>query len=312
MLYNYLNRRCHVGKKRSYTDGELAIAVRGAVSIRQVLVHLGLSPNGGGSYAMVKKHINRLNLNTSHFIGRGHLRGKTHSWNYKYSLEEMLVKNSTLSRGTLKKRLIKEGLLEEECSICGLPNEWRGKKLVMILDHKNGIKNDNSIENLRLVCPNCNSQLNTFSGRNKWTPENEKGEVIDPATYTPPSGLKKKDGKKHKCKHCGRKYFRNYRDQRFCSEKCYHDYLNTLPKCRYESCGKPFEPSGNKKKFCSSKCYHAYNFGRPNESARKIVNRPSKGELQKMIAKMTWCAIGRRYGVSDNAIRKWARSYGLL
>lgn len=50
--------------------------------------------------------------------------------------------------------------------MCGLGNNWNGKPLVLILDHINGIYNDNRIENLRLLCPNCNSQTDTFAGRN--------------------------------------------------------------------------------------------------------------------------------------------------
>ena len=44
---------------------------------------------------------------------------------------------------------------------------WNGKPLVLILDHINGNAEDNRYENLRFVCPNCNSQLPTFTGRNK-------------------------------------------------------------------------------------------------------------------------------------------------
>lgn len=81
-------------------------------------------------------------------------------------LEEVLVENSTYHRGCLKRRLINEGVLENKCDICGLLPKWNNKLLVMVIDHINGINNDNRIENLRLLCPNCNSQTDTFSGRN--------------------------------------------------------------------------------------------------------------------------------------------------
>ena len=70
------------------------------------------------------------------------------------------------SRKDVKRRALKLGLLKEECAICGRGPEWRSMRLVLVLDHINGVNNDNRIENLRLVCPNCNSQLPTFSGRN--------------------------------------------------------------------------------------------------------------------------------------------------
>jgi 5-methylcytosine-specific restriction endonuclease McrA len=50
--------------------------------------------------------------------------------------------------------------------LCGQQPMWNGKQLVLILDHINGINNDNRLENLRLLCPNCNSQTPTFAGRN--------------------------------------------------------------------------------------------------------------------------------------------------
>lgn len=55
--------------------------------------------------------------------------------------------------------------MEYRCSICGNTGEWNSKKLVLQLDHINGIHNDNRIENLRLLCPNCHSQTDTFCGK---------------------------------------------------------------------------------------------------------------------------------------------------
>lgn len=82
-------------------------------------------------------------------------------------LEEVLVENSTYSRYNLKRRLMKSGLIENKCSNCSLPPVWAGKSLTMVLDHINGKNDDNRLENLRLLCPNCNSQTPTFAGRNR-------------------------------------------------------------------------------------------------------------------------------------------------
>jgi 5-methylcytosine-specific restriction endonuclease McrA len=69
------------------------------------------------------------------------------------------------NRTHIKTRLIRAGLLENRCGECGL-SEWRGKPLSVHIDHINGVKNDNRLENLRMLCPNCHSQTETYSGKN--------------------------------------------------------------------------------------------------------------------------------------------------
>jgi len=153
-----------------------------------------------------------------------------------------MTKNSSYGRGPLKKRLLKNGMLKNECYICGIKNEWNGKSLVMVLDHINGINDDNRLENLRMLCPNCNSQQDTFCGRRlkKSIPISQRG----------------------KCEECGIPIYKN-------AKRC-------------------------------KKCYGI--------NLRKI-QRPCKEELEKMINTMTWVEMGKKYGISDNAVKKWARDY---
>jgi hypothetical protein len=152
---------------RRYTDQDIIEAARSSFSIAQVLRILHLSPTGC-NYRGIHTHFSRLGLDTSHFTGQGHLRGKTHSWTPKRPLADILVKNSTYRDNTkLKRRLLKEGLLVNRCYDCGLEPLWQGRLLVMVLDHINGDPFDYRIENLRLLCPNCNSQQLTFAGKNK-------------------------------------------------------------------------------------------------------------------------------------------------
>jgi hypothetical protein len=85
-----------------------------------------------------------------------------------YSLEDILVENSNYGSQHLKQKLLSKNILENKCHTCNNKGEWCGKKLSLQLDHINGINNDNRLENLRLLCPNCHSQTETFSGkRNK-------------------------------------------------------------------------------------------------------------------------------------------------
>lgn len=154
-------------RARSYTDEAIANAVRSSFSIAQVLKKLRLSPTGG-NYKGIQGHFKRLGLDASHFTGQGHLRGKSHCWTASRPLPEILIKESTyLGSSHLKARLLKEGLLIPHCYECGAPPVWRDRPLVLVLDHINGDRSDHRLENLRLLCPNCNSQQTTFAGKNR-------------------------------------------------------------------------------------------------------------------------------------------------
>jgi hypothetical protein len=153
---------------RKYTDQQFIDAVKNNFSVRNVLKELGVAPTGG-SYKLFYSRVKKLNLTINHFTGQGHLKNKTHNWSVKTPIEEVLVEDSTYSNTSfLNKRLIKEGLLEEKCSIpeCGI-TEWQGQKISLHLDHINGNNTDNRIKNLRLLCPNCHSLTPTYCGRNK-------------------------------------------------------------------------------------------------------------------------------------------------
>lgn len=93
--------------------------------------------------------------------------GKLKIWEDKYPNEKIFVENSTYRRAGIKERILKYKMFEYKCSICCSPPEWLGKPMVLILDHINGVNNDNRIENLRFVCSNCDSQLPTYKSKNR-------------------------------------------------------------------------------------------------------------------------------------------------
>jgi hypothetical protein len=146
---------------RTWTDTNLINAVQSESSIAGVLRKLNLRPVGG-NYQSIKNHIKRLNLNTGHWTGQGWRKGSTNAVRKARPLDEVLVANSpTTATWHLRNRLINAGLLEARCSQCFIV-DWQGQPLSLHLDHTNGDRTDNRIDNLRLLCPNCHSQTPTY------------------------------------------------------------------------------------------------------------------------------------------------------
>ena len=146
---------------RSWTTDELRVAVRDSRSVAEVLRRLGYTPNGG-MHRYIKAQIRMDGLDTSHFLGQSWSRGRSFPQGQRARpLQEILVEGSTYSSGALRKRLIAAGLKQARCEACGI-TEWRGERLTLELDHINGEPTDNRLENLRILCPNCHSQTDTW------------------------------------------------------------------------------------------------------------------------------------------------------
>lgn len=145
-----------------WTDEEFIEAVKNNTSIAGVVRSFGLSPKQGHYNRAFHKTRKRLNVEISHFkspsIGR----------KIESKFEDVFCENSSyVWSSNLRKKLLKLGLIEDKCSACGLANTWNGKPITLQLDHINGINDDNRLENLRLLCPNCHSQTSTYGGRNQ-------------------------------------------------------------------------------------------------------------------------------------------------
>jgi hypothetical protein len=152
-----------MNNRYTYSEQELREAVKTSTSIRQVLEKLNIVP-AGGNYQTTNRRIEKLNINTKHFTGQAWNKGKVIG--PKRDIKEYLSNEFPILSHKLKKRLITEGLKHHKCECCGI-SEWNGKPAPIELDHINGNHHDNRLENLRILCPNCHAQTDTYRGKNK-------------------------------------------------------------------------------------------------------------------------------------------------
>jgi hypothetical protein len=244
-----------------FTEAEVRAAIAGSRSWTEALRRMGRCPTGGNP-ATLKRWALRWQISTDHFDPHAASLTGLRRFHDRKPLSEILVENSTFSRNKLKDRLYDEGLKDRACELCGQGEVWRGRRIGLILDHINGVRNDNRLENLRIVCPNCAATLSTHCGRKL---------ASIPASRD--------------CVRCGQPFTPKYRDHRYCSRDC-----------------------GSRWDRLEAATRGAGQLGIARPSTRK-AERPSYDELMREIAETSYLAVGRKYGVSDNAVRKWVRFY---
>jgi hypothetical protein len=232
-----------------FGDADLRVAIANSRSWAEALRRLGYCPSGG-NWKTLKKRTAALGVSTDHFDP--YAASRERSRQSRTPLSEILTIGSTYSRTCLKQRLYDEGLKEPRCELCGHDDSWHGKRMGMILDHANGVRDDNRLENLRIVCPNCAATLDTHCGRKNREP------VLPRA-----------------CLRCDGSFVPKYPAQRYCSRKC----------------GSRWDRTGAR-----------------HPRVRKVERSPHDVLLHE-VDQLGYLAVARKYGVSDNAIRKWLRKY---
>lgn len=143
------------------TERELGEAVRRSRSYAAVMRALGVRP--GGNHARLKARVAELGLDVSHFVGQTWNRGLR--LGPRKPIDDFLLVGRFIPTHRLKGRLIKAGLKRHSCEGCSRTT-WNGLPIPLELDHINGRRDDNRLENLRLLCPNCHAQTPTYRGRN--------------------------------------------------------------------------------------------------------------------------------------------------
>ena len=146
------------------SDEQFVELLKKSSTISEVLFKLGYTTKGNSwGYSQIKRRMTDLNLDYSIFKGKSYLANKKSD---KISEQDILRENCKHQRTVLRRYIIKNNLIPYKCAICGC-TEWQGKTLSLELDHINGINNDNRLENLRFLCPNCHSQTSTYGSRNQ-------------------------------------------------------------------------------------------------------------------------------------------------
>lgn len=228
-------------------DEEFKELIASSFTYSDCLRKFGLCTDGGSSRDALKRRIKELGCSTEHFNPYINNNGEKH----KLPLDKILVENSTYSNTSgLKERLLSEGLIEYKCEKCGI-SEWQGAPISLHLDHKNGVNNDHRLSNLRLLCPNCHSQTDTYAGKNTKELRQKATEKLN-AT------------KEHfYCKICGKEI---YMGSSYCKE----------------------------------------HYVRPTK-----ITWPDRKALKKKIRTTPFVKIAKELGVSDKAIVKRCKKYGL-
>ena len=227
-----------LGKRKIFSDynnDELNEVIKEARNIKHIIDILKIHRS---YHNKIKQYINDNNININHF----NLKSEE---NVSISTK-LIIGDKQVSSKSIKQYLISNNIVKNECSICKIPPLWNNSPLTLQLDHINGNHYDNRVGNLRLICPNCHSQTETYTGRNlrqyeekkcsdcskKIKNDNTTGKCIDCLQKT-----------KHLCSLCkiNTKYGHNSR--------CKSCLLIEVPIKMCKKCNKPIKRIYNKSEY---------------------------------------------------------------
>ena len=270
---NFLDKR---------SEEEIRDAVANSTTFTEALIKLGCSANDGCNRKVFSQYVKDHNIDISHFV-----KGAS-----KRSAVDIFVQNSVVGQSVLRNHYKKGNYSEYKCSICGQEPFWNGKPLVLTLDHINGTNNDNRLENLRWICPNCDRQLTTYGSKRK--------------------------KQQHECNICGKEingvskynlcfdcYWKKQRDGSGLAQ-----HLNPKHKrSDVDSCPRCGEQKRKRAEFCL-KCANE------NKRQKAIEEREenygiTRESLKDDLRKIPIAQIANKYHVASSTICAWCKTYGL-
>lgn len=254
-----------------HNKNALKQAIDNSTCSREVLHYLGLSTSGA-AYRGLQKWVEIHGLSLPEYYP---------SVRRSLTLEDLLKPGTQVQSSKLLIKLVKAGLRENKCALCPQGPVWNGKPLTLHLDHIDGDHSNNSLENLRILCPHCHQQTPTFGAKN----------------------MKSKPKRKYFCE-CGQE---RTKDATYCFDCSPRNPKNKL--------GKNHKTTTRKTTQNTSKRVVSVRTAGPQSSMARLqptkIEWPPIEDILSMLDSATFVEVGRALGVSDNSIRKHLRRSGV-
>jgi 5-methylcytosine-specific restriction endonuclease McrA len=235
-----------------------------------------LNDKSAGNWRTLQKRCEEIGIDVSHFTGKA-----KHSGGRKLTpLAEILVKDRYTCSSSLRKRLLNEGIKDHVCEMCGL-KEWNGIPIALELDHVNGDRDNNELNNLRMLCPNCHAQTPTWRGRNRKPNANQVVSEVNVINA-----------------------YKSVSD-RINASPTFTDIMTSM------GSGRGVKYLDDKKEIQSICDMNNLEIRTTSIPRKDKIQWPDNVELSGMVASMSLEAVGRKLGVTGNAVKKRCIKYGI-